>query len=72
VVDESALVRSSITLVLQVNGKVRGKIDVAADISKEDIEAVALADTNVQRFLQGNTIRKMIVVPGRLINIVAN
>jgi leucyl-tRNA synthetase len=70
--DKNALVRSSITLVLQVNGKVRGKIDVAADISKEDIEALALADTNVQRFLQGNTIRKMIVVPGRLINIVAN
>jgi leucyl-tRNA synthetase len=72
VLDKNALVRSSITLVLQVNGKVRGKIDVAADISKEDIEALALADANVQRFLQGNTIRKMIVVPGRLINIVAN
>ena len=71
-VDEKALVRSSITLVLQVNGKVRGKIEVAADISKQDIEKIALADQNVQRFIEGSTIRKIIVVPGRLINIVAN
>tara|TARA_B110001452_G_C15210879_1_gene420019 strand:- start:476 stop:1759 length:1284 start_codon:yes stop_codon:yes gene_type:complete len=71
-VDEQALVRSTITLVLQVNGKVRGKIEVAADISKQDIENIALADENVQRFIEGNTIRKIIVVPGRLINIVAN
>lgn len=72
VLDESALVRSSITLVLQVNGKVRGKMDVAADISQQDAQTAALADANVQRFLEGNTIRKIIVVPGRLINIVAN
>ena len=71
-VDEQALVRSTITLVLQVNGKVRGKIEVAADISKQEIEQIALADENVQRFIEGNTIRKIIVVPGRLINIVAN
>jgi leucyl-tRNA synthetase len=71
-VDEQALVRSTITLVLQVNGKVRGKIEVAADISKQNIENIALADENVQRFIEGNTIRKIIVVPGRLINIVAN
>jgi leucyl-tRNA synthetase len=72
VVDEKALVRSSIILVLQVNGKVRGKIEVAADISKQDIEKIALADENVQRFIEGSTIRKIIVVPGRLVNIVAN
>jgi leucyl-tRNA synthetase len=71
-VDEQALVRSTITLVLQVNGKVRGKIEVAADISKQDIEKIALADENVKRFIVGSTIRKIIVVPGRLINIVAN
>ena len=71
-VDEQALVRSTITLVLQVTGKVRGKIEVAADISKQDIEKIALADENVKRFIVGNTIRKIIVVPGRLINIVAN
>ena len=70
--DEKALVRSTITLVLQVNGKVRGKIEVAADISREDIEKIALTDENVQRFVEGNTIRKIIVVPGRLVNIVAN
>jgi len=70
--DEEALVRSTITLVLQVNGKVRGKIEVAADISREDIEKIALTDENVQRFVEGNSIRKIIVVPGRLVNIVAN
>ena len=70
--DESALVRSSIELVVQVNGKVRGKIEVAADASKHTIEQLALADSNVQRFIEGVTIRKMIVVPGRLVNIVAN
>jgi len=70
--DEAALVRSSIELVIQVNGKVRGKIEVAADASKESIEQLALADTNVQRFTDGVTVRKVIVVPGRLVNIVAN
>ena len=72
VVDESALVRTTITLVLQVNGKVRGKIEVSADISKQGIEEIALQDANVQRFIEGFTIRKIIVVPSRLINIVAN
>jgi leucyl-tRNA synthetase len=72
IVDESALVRSSIELVIQVNGKVRGKIQVAADASKDEVEKLALADTNVQRFTEAVTIRKIIVVPGRLVNIVAN
>jgi leucyl-tRNA synthetase len=70
--DESALVRSSIEMVVQVNGKVRGKIQVAADAAKEAVEALALEDSNVQRFTDGVTIRKIIVVPGRLVNIVAN
>ena len=70
--DESALVRSSIEMVIQVNGKVRGKIQVAADASKEAVEKLALEDSNVQRFSDGVTIRKVIVVPGRLVNIVAN
>jgi leucyl-tRNA synthetase len=70
--DESALVRSSIEMVIQVNGKVRGKIQVAADASKEAVEKLALEDSNVQRFTDGVTIRKVIVVPGRLVNIVAN
>ena len=70
--DESALVRSSIELVIQVNGKVRGKIQVAADAPKEAIEKMAIEDSNVQRFTEDFTIRKIIVVPGRLVNIVAN
>ncbi|MFT5331327.1 MAG: leucyl-tRNA synthetase [Porticoccaceae bacterium] len=71
-VDETALIRTSITLVLQVNGKVRGKIDVSANISKQEIEDIALKDDNVLRFIEGFVIRKIIIVPGRLINIVAN
>jgi leucyl-tRNA synthetase len=71
-VDETALIRTSITLVLQVNGKVRGKIDVSANISKQEIEDIALKDDNVLRFIAGFVIRKIIIVPGRLINIVAN
>ena len=71
-VDETALVRSSIELVVQVNGKVRGKIQVAADASRESVEALAQADNNVKRFTEDVTIRKIIVVPGRLVNIVAN
>ena len=71
-VDSQALVRSSIQLVVQVNGKVRAKIDVAADAPKDTVEATALADENVQRFTDGVTIRKVIVVPGKLVNIVAN
>ena len=71
-VDESALVRSSIEMVVQVNGKVRGKIQLAADASKQTAEAMALEDSNVQRFIDGVTIRKIIVVPRRLVNIVAN
>jgi len=70
--DESALVRSSIEMVIQVNGKVRGKIQVAADAPKDEVEKLALADSNVERFTEGATIRKIIVVPGRLVNIVAN
>jgi leucyl-tRNA synthetase len=71
-VDADALVRSSIELVIQVNGKVRGKIQVAADADKDTVEKRALEDSNVQRFLEGLTIRKIIVVPGRLVSIVAN
>ncbi|MDG2018091.1 MAG: leucine--tRNA ligase [Porticoccaceae bacterium] len=71
-VDSSALVQSSIELVVQVNGKVRGKIQVAVDAPKDAIEKQAIDEPNVQRFIEGNTVRKVIVVPGRLVNIVAN
>ena len=72
VVDESALTRDSIEMVVQVNGKVRAKMDVAVDADKAAIEALAVAQDNVQRFLRDVTVRKIIVVPGKLINIVAN
>ena len=71
-VDESALTRDSIEMVVQVNGKVRAKMEVAADADKEAVEAIALEQDNVQRFLDGVTVRKVIVVPGKLVNIVAN
>ena len=70
--DESALVKDSIQIVVQVNGKLRAKLDVAADISREAMEAAARADANVQKFTDGLTVRKVIVVPGKLVNIVAN
>ena len=72
VVDDSALVQDSLQLVIQVNGKLRGQIEVAADASRETIEAEARANENVLRFTEGLTIRKVIVVPGKLVNIVAN
>lgn len=68
--DEAALVSEKVTLVIQVNGKVRGKISVAVDADKDSIEKDALEEQNVQRYLEGKQIRKIIVVPGRLINIV--
>ncbi|HHA19375.1 MAG TPA: leucine--tRNA ligase, partial [Methylophaga sp.] len=70
-VDETALVQDKIELMVQVNGKLRSKVLVAANADKESIELIALADDNVKRFIDGKEIRKVIVVPGRLINIVA-
>ena len=70
--DESALVRSSVEVVVQVNGKVRGKLDAAIDSPKEILEQAALAQENVQKFLEGVTVRKIIVIPNKLVNIVAN
>jgi leucyl-tRNA synthetase len=71
-VDESALVQDSLTLVIQVNGKLRGQIEVPASASREEIETSARNNENVQRFTEGLSIRKVIVVPGKLVNIVAN
>ena len=68
--DEAALELDTIELVVQVNGKLRGRVAVPADASKDDIEKLAIADDNVQRFVDGQAIRKIIVVPGRLVNIV--
>ena len=69
-VDESALVQDTIQLVVQVNGKVRAKINVAADADEDVVLHTALADENVQKHMADKTIRKKIVVPGRLVNIV--
>lgn len=69
-VDEQALTVSTVEMVVQVNGKVRGKIDVAADADKEVVLAVAKSTDNVAKHLDGKTIRKEIVVPNKLVNIV--
>jgi leucyl-tRNA synthetase len=69
--DSAALVRDSLTLAVQVNGKLRGTIEVAAQASKEEAEALACAHPQVVAFLEGLTIRKVIVVPGKIVNIVA-
>ncbi len=68
--DQSALVLDSIEMVVQVNGKVRGKIQVAADIDKQSCEKLALENENAIRFIEGKPIRKVIVVPKKLVNIV--
>ncbi len=70
VVDEAALKQDKIELMVQVNGKLRSKLLVATTASQADIEMLALADDNAQRFIDGKTVRKVIVVPGRLVNIV--
>jgi leucyl-tRNA synthetase len=69
-VDESALEQDSIEWVVQVNGKLRSKISVSAKASSEEIQALALNDEHAKRFIDGKTIRKVIVVPNKLVNIV--
>ncbi len=71
-VDEKALVKASVALVLQVNGKRRGQLSLPPETDKATIEALALEDDNVKRHIDGKTVRKVIVVPNKLINIVAN
>jgi leucyl-tRNA synthetase len=68
--DPAALVRDAVTLAVQVNGKLRGTIDVSVNASKETVEALALAEPNVQKFMEGMSVRKVIVVPGKIVNIV--
>ncbi|RHW34617.1 leucine--tRNA ligase [Oceanobacillus profundus] len=72
VFDASKLVEDEVEVVLQVMGKVRSKLSVPKDISKEDLEKLALADEGLQKWIEGKTIRKVIVVPGKLVNVVAN
>ncbi len=68
--DASALEQDMVEIVVQVNGKLRGRISVAADADSDSISETALADENVKRFVADKTIRKTIVVPGRLVNVV--
>ena len=70
VVDEAALVSDTITLAVQVNGKLRSQIEVSADSDRAAVEAAAQADEKVRNHTEGKTVRKVIVVPGRLVNIV--
>ncbi|ALN64016.1 leucyl-tRNA synthetase [Lysobacter antibioticus] len=71
-VDTSALARDVVTLAVQVNGKLRGTIEVPVNVAKEDAERLALAEPNVVKFMEGLTVRKVIVVPGKIVNIVAS
>ena len=72
VADTAAMVESEKLIIVQVNGKLRSKLTVAADASQEAVEALAFADENVTRFTDGKTVRKIIFVAGKLLNIVAN
>ena len=70
VVDANALVQDTVTLIVQVNGKLRGKVSVAADAQRDVIEAAALNDENVSRHIGEQPVKKVIVVPGKLVNVV--
>ena len=70
--DEAAMVEDCIDLILQVNGKMRGKVSVFAHASKDEYQKIALSNENVLKFIDGKMVRKIIVVPGKLVNIVAN
>ena len=69
-VDEAALAVTAVDIVVQVNGKRRGRIAVAADAGRDRIGELALADPNVRRFVAGKAEKKTVIVPGRLVNIV--
>jgi leucyl-tRNA synthetase len=68
--DADALARALVTLVVQVNGKLRGQIDVPADAGRSAIERAAQAEANVRRFIEGKPVRKIVIVPGKLVNLV--
>jgi leucyl-tRNA synthetase len=69
-VDPAALVRDSLTLAVQVNGKLRGTIEVPAGADRAAIEALALAEPNVLKFIDGQAVKKVVVVPGKIVNLV--
>ena len=69
--DEAHLVESTIEMAVQVNGKLRDRIQIPADMDKSDIERIAMESENVQRHTEGKNVKKVIVIPGKLVNIVA-
>jgi leucyl-tRNA synthetase len=69
-VDSAALVQDALEWVLQVNGKVRGRVELPVDADEAAAREAALANENVQRFLEGKSVRKVILVPGKLVNVV--
>ena len=71
VADDTMLVEDSVTLPIQINGKRRGEITVAKDLDKAEVEKLALAHEAVQKALNGGAPKKVIVVPGRIVNVVA-
>jgi leucyl-tRNA synthetase len=68
--DDSALVKDTVEIVVQINGKVKEKIMVAADVDKSELEKIALDNSTIQGLLDGKSVVKVVAVPGRLINIV--
>jgi leucyl-tRNA synthetase len=68
--DEAAMVRDSVEMVVQVMGKVRGRVQVPSGAAREEVERLALAEPNVRRFVEGREVRRIIVVPDKLVNIV--
>jgi leucyl-tRNA synthetase len=69
-VDESALVQDEVVMVVQVNGKLRGHITAASGANQSEVQTAALADGNVKRYTEGKEIKKVVIVPGKLVNIV--
>ena len=70
VCDESKLKRQTVELAVQINSKIRGKITVNADASKEEIEKTALSNQEIKSLLEGKSVKKAIIVPGRLVNLI--
>lgn len=70
--DETKLVEDKVEIVVQINGKVKNKLEIARDLSKDETEKLAMADEKIKEELEGKTVRKVIVVPQKLVNIVAN
>jgi leucyl-tRNA synthetase len=70
--DPDLLKQDQIPIVIQVNGKKRSEITVPVEASEDEIKQAAMSEANVQKFVEGKTVRKMILVPGKLLNIVAS